>query len=233
MRPASPSVPQTAPAIGPTAAEFSDAGERITLATRTIAWRRPSRDDIDRILIDAVSVDEPLEAGEPAPLTPVIAAGQLRGVVLHKLMEELLTGQVADDLATLSDRAKVLVEQVAIPGDALPEAVEMAQVAIDSFRHESLKPYIVNLVPEFPLYGTLSDTELIAARADAVAIESGRATFVVDWKSDVEPSPSQRVAYEDQLLHYLDLLDVESGAVVYMTKRQVQFIHRKRASTGA
>jgi hypothetical protein len=217
--------------VAPTAAEFAESDARIKAATRAISWRRPSLDDIDRDLLDAVTVDAVAAEDDLSPSPTVIGAGPLRGVILHKLMEELLIGLVAADLDDLTERAAALVSQVAIEGDVLPEAKDVAQVAIDTFRHQSLIPYIATLVPEFPLYGARSETELISARADAVGIENGRPTLVIDWKSDAEPSASSRKAHESQLLQYLELLDVESGALVYMTERQVQFIRRNRNST--
>ncbi len=233
LEPALPPVPEQPPLAPPTASEFANDDARIQAATRAINWRRPSRDDSERNLLDAVSVDDPIEQDASVPPLAVAAAGQLRGIILHKLMEELLGRQVADDVAALTERASILAEQVALPEGGVPDAAELAQVAFDCFHHQSLAPYIALLVPELPLYGSRSDVELVAARADAVALDNGRPTMVVDWKSDKEPTPATRLAYEDQLLQYLELLDIETGALVYMTKRQVQFFHRKRAPAEA
>jgi CRISPR-associated exonuclease Cas4 len=62
---------------------------RLVEASPSIRWIRPSDGDPDLVTIPAPS--EPGQEGPLAPL-PAVEGGRLRGVVLHKLMEELITG---------------------------------------------------------------------------------------------------------------------------------------------
>ncbi|TAJ81841.1 exodeoxyribonuclease V subunit beta [Reyranella sp.] len=207
------------------ASVFAEERERIERLNVRIEWRRPSRMDIDRELLDRADFDVVAEELDSGVKSNVVGGGALRGIVLHKLMEELLTGIVKPDQADLRNRAAALMSQVVVEGAPGPEPSEMADTALRTFTHDELKPYIAKLVPEIPLYGARSEMVLTAARADAVAFEGGVPTAVFDWKSDVSPTPDDHVAYVSQLLEYLELTGVAKGAVVYMTSGEVRWVH--------
>lgn len=103
----------------------------------------------------------------------IVGAGALRGIILHKLMEELLTELVEPELKGLERRAQTLMGQVAIEGAATPDPWELARTALRTFSLQELEPYLPKLLPEIPLYGARSDTVLVSARADAIAYEAG------------------------------------------------------------
>lgn len=223
--------PKPAPAVprnNQTAPVFAEEQGRIERLNPPIEWRRPSLADIDRELLDRATFDavanETGTGGEPA----VVGAGALRGIILHKLMEELLTGAVTPNRALLTSRAAALTRQASVGATAGPNPSEMADVALRTFSHAELKPYIERLVPEFPLYGERSAVVLTSARADAIAFEAGAPIAVFDWKSDVTPTPDDHTAYVSQLLEYLELIGVQKGAVVYMTSGEVRWVHDRR-----
>lgn len=61
-----------------------------------------------------------------------IGAGRVRGLLLHKLMEEVLTGELREDLAGFGARARALLGELVIDvGDDahLPDPKEMATTA--------------------------------------------------------------------------------------------------------
>jgi len=203
---------------------FAQEADRIVGATRTIVWRRPSLHDVDRELLEQATVEAGATQDDPQSEAVIIGAGSLRGVILHKLMEELITGTVTADVAPLTTRAVTLIDQVAVEREAAPAPAELVTTALKTFRHKDLVSWIDKLVPEFPLYGSRSNTELVSARADAIAIENGKATIALDWKSDIAPSASDRKAYKGQLLQYLALVGVSQGAVVYMTGQEIDWI---------
>jgi CRISPR-associated exonuclease Cas4 len=168
----SPEPPEPTPptaANDQTAAIFADEGERVERLTPSIEWRRPSLADVDRELLDRATIDVGLSEVEAV----VVGAGALRGIVLHKLMEELLTGLLVPDLAHLTDRASTLTQETIAAGATGPDPSEMAATALRTFSHDKLKPFIAKLVPEIPLFGARSDTVLVSARADAIAFEAG------------------------------------------------------------
>ncbi len=207
------------------ASTFADERERIQLLNPKIDWLRPSLADIDRELLDRATIDVGANEGDPEIEAVVVGAGALRGIILHKLMEELLTGLLAPDLAHLNDRASTLAQEAISVEAAVPDSSELADTVLRTFSNEKLKPYIAKLVPEVPLYGARSDTVLVSARADAIAFEAGTPIAVFDWKSDVAPTPDDDRAYASQLLGYLELIGAERGAVVYMTSGYIRWVH--------
>ena len=84
-----------------TQAIFVAEADRIAKAERKIRWHRPSRGEAEKpeapspppIFTEPEAVDE---ATELEPLE--VAGGATRGTVLHKLMEEVLTGETSDDV---------------------------------------------------------------------------------------------------------------------------------------
>ncbi len=220
--PAAPQNDQSAPV-------FAEERERIERLNLRIEWRRPSLKDIDRELLDRATFDVVSDELNIKP--DVVGGGALRGIILHKLMEELLTGIAKPDQADLRSRAAALMSQVVVEGAAGPDPSEMADTALRTFTHDELKPYIEKLVPEIPLYGARSEMVLTAARADAIAFEAGVPTAVFDWKSDVSPTAENHTAYVSQLLEYLALTGVKTGAVVYMTSGEVRWVHDSRRSS--
>ena len=76
-------------------------------------------------------------------------------------------------------------------------------------------------MPEFPVYGsTESDghEEAAAGIVDAIAFDAaGAPQVVIDWKSDVDPSPETLEHYRAQVRAYLDMTGAERGMVVCVT----------------
>lgn len=215
-----------------TAMAFAEERARIIQLNPRIEWRRPSLADIDRELLDraALVVGATEEDTEAEPI--VVGAGALRGTILHKLMEELLTELVGADLTALADRASTLIGQLILANTARPDPSELASTALRTFSHKELQPYLARLVPEIPLYGARSDTILVSARADAIAYEGGVPVAAFDWKSDVAPTSDDHDSHASQLLEYLELIGASKGAVVYMTTGEVRWVHRHSHAAG-
>ena len=66
---------------------------------------------------------------------------------------------------------------------------------------------------------------LIAGRADALAVRDGSIEVALDWKSDVDPSPSVRAGYVRQLRSYLAATGALRGAVVFMSLGEVVWVN--------
>jgi exodeoxyribonuclease-5/CRISPR-associated exonuclease Cas4 len=220
--------PETSPARTQlneqTEAVFVAERERIDAASEAIIWDRPSERDPDRSadMADTFVIDVTSDGQR------VIGAGALRGSVLHKLMEELLNGelpsvheQAVQRAAELLDQLQSVVDDQVVPGG--PEPVEMAATALRTFGLPELTPFISRLVPEMPLWAA-SPPRFLAGRADAVVVEADRVELVVDWKSDVNPDAAAQGAHAAQLRDYLEVTGAERGAVVYMSSGQVSWI---------
>jgi CRISPR-associated exonuclease Cas4 len=207
---------------------FKDERARIVDSFKPIQWIRPSEGDPDIVEFETnagIGSDQLIDG------TTLILGGSIRGVILHKLMEELLTGELEPSSLLLEERAVVIARQLAL-GDQLESEIDARELAAAAMRTISL-PELSDrsgLVPEVPVYGRVGadDRQLITGRADAVRFRDGRAQIVFDWKSDAAPEQKARASYANQLALYVAALDAERGAIVYMTSGQIQWVNRRR-----
>ena len=204
---------------------FAAEGERLAAASPPIIWDRPSERDADRSaeIVDAFVVDDASHA-----LPEIDGAGALRGTILHKLMEEFLTGELASSRDQAAARAAELLAQLQsnLSGEGDeggPDALEMADTALRTLALPELAPFLGQLVPEIPLWAA-NPPRYLAGRADAAAIQGDRITLIVDWKSDVNPTAATHGAHVAQLRDYLRVTNAQRGAVVYMTSAQVFWV---------
>jgi CRISPR-associated exonuclease Cas4 len=201
---------------------FAEEQSRIERNFPPIEWTKPSESDPD------VLPTQPPSSAEDAALdAPVAIEGsRLRGVILHKLMEELATGEL--NAGEARERAHLLCQQLAtdMTTAGKPNPAEMADTALRTFALPELRPFRHRLVSEVPLYGAApaGAGELISGRADAVARADNGDLIVLDWKSDVAPTERNRSAYREQLGQYLRVLRAQRGAVVYMTSGRIDWI---------
>lgn len=206
-----------------TVAVFAAEGERLAAASPPIVWDSPSDRDGDRRadLVDAFVVDA--ASGVTAR---IVGAGALRGTILHKLMEELLTGELERFREDVTRRATELLVQLQsddLTDAARPDAMEMAEAALRTLALPELAPFLAQLVPEVPLWAA-NPPRYLAGRADAAAIEGARIALVIDWKSDVNPVAVAHNAHVAQLRDYLLVTGAEQGAIVYMSAAQVVWV---------
>ncbi|WP_247279095.1 UvrD-helicase domain-containing protein [Bradyrhizobium sp. 182] len=206
-----------------TVAVFAAEGERLTAASPPILWNRPSDRDADRSadLVDAFVVDAAADV-----TARIVGAGALRGTILHKLMEELLTGELERFGEEVTRRATELLAQLQSDDStdaAGPDAIEMAETALRTLALPELVPFLAQLVPEVPLWAA-NPPRFLAGRADAAAIDGERIALVIDWKSDVNPAAAPHSAHVAQLRDYLRVTGAERGAIVYMSAAQVSWV---------
>lgn len=223
-----PPAPREAGSNGQTPEVFAAEATRVEAAAPPVRWRRPSQHDGDR--------HEALEAAESAEVVgtgpPPTGAGRLRGIVLHKLMEELLTGELEENPDMVEARAAALTIQLAQIEDAeigdMAEPRECAATALRTLHLPELDDLRPHLVPEVSLWWSEVDA-LAAGRADALAVEGGAVTAVLDWKSDVAPTPADRAAYVAQVRDYLAATGAPRAALVFMTTGEVTWVQRTAA----
>ena len=91
------------------ASAFAAEQQRIDKSAAAYVWHRPSDHDADRL---SDPLDSTIVAEAIAEHPDVVGAGALRGMILHKLIEEILTGELLDSK-----------EQAANPGGPLDGAV--------------------------------------------------------------------------------------------------------------
>jgi len=205
---------------------FAAEAERVTAAAPPLVWRRPSDHDHDRTT--PVETADP-DAESPETAAPV-GAGRIRGILLHKLIEEVLTGELGEDDEAGAERAAELLDQLAaqqgISAGALPDPTECVQTALRTLALPEVAALRPHLIPELPVYGRGPDGVCVAGRMDAATVHEGRVQVVIDWKSDVAPGPVERSDHAGQLADYLALTNADRGLIIYMSRGEVVLVTR-------
>jgi exodeoxyribonuclease-5 len=243
-----PPVPPEAANIQAPAAFVTEAAT-IVAATHTLTWRAPSRHEgeggrtaasadrgergSDIVREGAGNQSLPADWDDADLVSTPIRGGTVRGRVIHKLIEEILTGELADGEAAVIARAGELLRQL---GEAAADdpargysPTELATASLRALALPEVAPQRARLVPELPVYGHATDPDdsraaiATAGIADAVALDaSGRIDCVIDWKSDQAPTRAQRDDYRRQLQDYLRLTGAREGMLVYVTLGRVE-----------
>ncbi len=176
---------------------------------------------------DAVAADPmplPLLEDDPAE-TPPPHGSLARGLVLHKLLEEVLTGELPEDAAALQSRAAELAAQLDdTPGANALDAAEAALTVLRGLALPEIRAVRDRLVPECTVSAsqTKPDAERVTLGvADAVVRESdGTLSLVVDWKSDVDPTPETIMLYRSQIEAYMAATRAIQGLLVFLSRGQ-------------
>jgi exodeoxyribonuclease-5 len=218
------------------------ANEAAGIATRLqhIRWRAPSREE--GTASDAFRPEEPeilisdIESARLATdTTSDIQGGRERGIILHKLIEEVLTGQTEETLPDLTARAAILIlalgQPVALDPDSGLTPAELAGCTIRALSAQEVAALRPTLMPEIPVYASAAlqgYEEATAGIADAIAVgPDGKPLVVIDWKSDVAPTAETIEHYRAQVTAYLDITDAERGLIVLATTGRVISVARE------
>ena len=176
--------------------------------------------------------------GDDAASEDVAAAnvrgGQERGRILHKLLEEVLTGETPETAPELETRATFLIEELDLPVAEDPAQGltpgEFSQCVVRSLAIPEVAALRPGLVPEVPVYSLESteEAELVTVGiADAIAFgPDGTAEVVVDWKSDVDPTPETLEHYAEQVRAYMEMTRARKGLIVALTPGTVFAVTR-------
>jgi ATP-dependent exoDNAse (exonuclease V) beta subunit len=208
---------------------FEVEGQKVKESAPPFVWRRPSDHDQDRLgdpLETVVAVDSFAERLE------VVGGGASRGIILHKLMEEFITGELEVNEQAAISRAQDLLGQLLAgveKGDTRPAPAEMARCALRTLALPEIEAARPFLVPELAIWGA-DEGYLLAGRADALAIRDGRVEVAIDWKSDVNPSAAVRGVYAQQLHDYLTATGAARGMLVFLTLGEIIWV-QPRTST--
>lgn len=222
---------------------FKQEAATVAAAKHDIEWTAPSRDeDSNKPLFQeespglfVASADGTAhDTGLPAL---AIQGGRERGLVLHKLIEEVLTAETADDVDTLSARAGELAEMLGVTvSDNPSKGLSPLEIATSVRRVLSLEAVAAvrdTLIPEFNVYSADVAEGIEYVRTgivDAISFHaSGAASVVIDWKSDVDPSAEAIEHYKAQVRTYLEMTATPRGLIVFATSGTVYEV--SRAST--
>jgi len=212
-----------------TSAMFSDEAKRISDAAITIRWHRPSLHEDDVLQSAPILVFSDPESVEADHQVIEITGSATRGTILHKLMEEVLSGETQDAVGELERRATELLAQLGkAPSDNPKFGIAPKELASTIVRTLNLAEIAVlrpRLIPEQTIFGSEKDgsTEtLISGVADAVARDANdRIETIIDWKSDVEMNDGKLKAYRTQLDDYRKQTGAKRALLVLMTTGEV------------
>ncbi|MCA1398435.1 UvrD-helicase domain-containing protein [Bradyrhizobium sp. BRP56] len=208
------------------------AAEAAAIAARQthLTWLAPSRDEnASGAVLQEEEAEIWISAADDQPrnleATIQVQGGRERGLILHKLMEEVLSGEIDDAAPAVMERANDLIRElgrspVADPAAGLsPE--ELARCIVRTMALPEIATLRLGLLAEFPVYAAYADSDEETATtgiADALTLTAdGRAAVVVDWKSDVNPDHQTLEHYRSQVRTYLDMTGAEQGLIVLMT----------------
>ncbi|VVS98488.1 ATP-dependent endonuclease [Sphingomonas aurantiaca] len=221
------------PENGQTRDVFASEATAVVAATTRLRWVAPSRDEDLSGPLDVLSVPQIVIAGdndEPAvDKAIVVQGGRERGLVIHKLFEEVLTGETADDVAALVGRAADLIRDLGRePGTDPAKSLspdEMGTVVANTLALPEIAAIRGRLLPELPVYGLGQEDGVELATfgiVDALCIgEDGKPELVIDWKSDVNPSAAASEHYRSQVRSYLAVTGIPKGMVVFVTSGSI------------
>lgn len=213
---------------GQSGALFAEEADRVAAASPPILWLRPSENDPDRRR-NLPSAIPDSDAVTPAEVT---GGGRLRGALIHKLIEELLTGELAEVGAEVRERSSALLEEIGDgSGSVAPDPAECASTAMNALAIPAVAKVRSKLVPEWPINATTPNGSLVAGRVDAVALGAeGEVEVVFDWKSDPDPDAGSRLEHTAQMSEYLRATRAVLGAIVYVTRSEVSWVDLCRAT---
>jgi ATP-dependent exoDNAse (exonuclease V) beta subunit len=213
----------------------------IAATRRSITWRSPSRHD-------GPVAEQPGPPdggafvgegtfGESTPTeTPrdeeriAVKGGRERGIVLHKLLEEVLTGETSEHADALEKRAQALLSELGIAevkraedGPYPPELAASVRRGLQIPEVASLRPRVLPEVTVFAADVDGHDVVFVGGIADALVLGDGdRIDMVVDWKSDIDPSEAILDHYREQVRDYLAVTGGPEGLLVFVTTGRIE-----------
>ncbi len=168
-----------------------------------------------------------LDSVEEAPATAsTLTVGTARGILLHKLMEDVINAVVEAAQAALAVRAAGLLAELS-PDDLGVDPAEVAGMALRAWHVPEVAALHGSLLAEVAVAGAEHDHgtggEVIwSGIADAIAVDpQGRPEVVLDWKSDRAPTPETLAHYREQVRAYLRLTGAREGIVVLAARDEV------------
>ena len=203
--------------------QYLSESNKLRQSSSQLAWVTPSKDEVSVPDLDAAFLDLGESTLHEDELPPVAGPGLVRGQVIHRLIEEILTGETTLDQAT--ERAEILVTQIqSYPEIESQDSIDPVEISLRvdrALKLPQIRPIIDSLVPECPVYNFESEngaSSVVVGIADAISFSlDGTPQLIIDWKSgQVEPH------HEEQIAAYLRATGINRGLLVYVDSAQVK-----------
>jgi exodeoxyribonuclease-5 len=195
-----------------------------------LTWLAPSRDETGAgnvLREEEASIWAGPSDDQPSNLEAAasVQGGRERGLILHKLMEEVLTGETEATESSLVKRADDLIRAFGrspvVDAATGLSAGEMAACVSRTLALPEIHSLRTGLIAELPVYSARvenGDETATAGIADALTLnDAGHPSVIIDWKSDVNPASQTLDHYRAQVRAYLDMTGAERGLIVLMT----------------
>lgn len=222
------------PANAQTREAFAAEAAAIYHKRHRLVWFAPSRDESQTgsvLTPEAAEIWAAGADGQPGEAIPTLSVqgGRDRGLILHKLFEEVLTGEINADEAALTDRARAMILELGKPVTDDPALgltpSELAGCVVRTLGLPEIAELRPSLVPELTVYAAVEvegAEQATVGIADATSFDSqGRAAVVIDWKSDVQPTTETIGHYRAQVRAYLEMTGAKRGLIILVTSGQV------------
>lgn len=227
--PAAPVAPAAGAVNEQTREIFAQQAAGIVERQTSLIWLAPSRDEEAEGEVLTAEEPEVWAGSADGPATAPVQGGRERGLVLHKLMEEVLTGELGEDDASLQARSGELILSLGrTPVDDAATGLSPEELTACVLRTLALTEVASlrgRLIAELPVYSVREVDGGMAATAgiaDALTTDAdGRPEVVIDWKSDVAPDERVLQHYRAQVRAYLDMTGASRGLIVLMTTGDV------------
>ena len=223
---------------------FAEEASRIVKGHAALSWLAPSRDEggdgplLTPEIAEIWAASDTSQPDEDMP-SPAVQGGRERGLILHKLLEEVLTGETSDDAEALVSRARdliIAIGQRPVENAAIGlSATELAGCVSRTLALPEIVALRPTLVPEFPVYESIEQQggeRVSVGVTDAVSFDAnGRAEVIIDWKSDVRPTAETLDHYVKQVRNYLDMTGTPRGLIVLITSGEIIPVNSLPATT--
>jgi ATP-dependent exoDNAse (exonuclease V) beta subunit len=208
----------------------------IAKASPRLNWIAPSRSEEPSAILSIAEqpvVHSPgitAQDGGPPEATERIRGGRERGLVMHKLFEEILTGEISEKIDALEARAGELLQELGYAPTTSAEIGfspgEIARSVLAALKLPEIAAIRPTLVPECHVYSSTADSEtetITFGIADAIAFATPQSpSLVVDWKSDVHVDEKLIADYRKQVASYLAATGIPEGLIVFVTTSRIE-----------
>ena len=199
---------------------------KLRQSSNQLTWVTPSKDEVPVTNLDTAFLDLGESPPHEAELPPITGPGLIRGQVIHRLIEEILTGETSLDQAM--ERAEILVTQIQSYPETEPQdpidPVEISLRIDRALKLPQIGPIIDSLVPECPVYNFESEkgaSSVVVGVADAISFSpDGTPQLIIDWKSG-----QVEAHHEEQIAAYMRATSINHGLLVYVDSAQVKEVH--------
>ena len=203
--------------------QYRRESNKLNQLSSQLTWVTPSKDEVPVTDLDTAFLDLGESTLHEAELPPITGPGLVRGQVIHRLIEEILTGETTLDQAT--ERAEILVTQIqSYPEFESQDSIDPVEISLRvdrALKLPQIRPIIDSLVPECPVYNFESEngaSSVVVGIADAISFSSDSTPqLIIDWKSG-----QVEAHHEEQIAAYLRATGINRGLLVYVDSAQVK-----------